>query len=539
MELGTGAVTKSDNAGNNAAPGKEIAQMSIDDKIRELNERKDSLKLGGGRAKIDQQHAHGSFTARERVDALLDRDSFQEFGLFAHHRCTNFGMAEREMPAEGVVTGAGAVAGRLVHLASQDFTVSGGAAGEVHSDKIVQVMQAALKIGTPFVFINDSGGARIQEGIDSLAGYGRIFYHNVMLSGSVPQIALICGPCAGGAAYSPALADFIIQTKTARMFITGPAVIKEATGEEVSAEDLGGPLAQMSSGVAHFIAENDIDALRICKKLLSFLPSNNLDDPPRSEWTDSIVSDKALNSMVPIEPKKSYDVRGVIGRIVDAADFLEVQPYFAPNIVVGFARILGRSIGIVANQPCVLAGALDINASDKAARFVRFCNAFNLPLVTLVDVPGFLPGVQQEHSGIIRHGAKMLFAYSAATVPKITVILRKAYGGAFLAMSGKDLETDRVFAWPTAEVAVMGPQSAVNVIFRDEIARAEHPKEKRDELMASYQATFATPYAAAARREIDDIIEPAETRRHLAMTLDILHTKREFRPMKKHGLIPL
>jgi methylmalonyl-CoA carboxyltransferase 12S subunit len=539
MEFGTGAVTQSDNAGNNAAPGKEIAQMSIDDKIRELNERKDSLKLGGGRAKIDQQHAHGSFTARERVDALLDRDSFQEFGLFAHHRCTNFGMAEREMPAEGVVTGAGAVAGRLVHLASQDFTVSGGAAGEVHSDKIVQVMQAALKIGTPFVFINDSGGARIQEGIDSLAGYGRIFYHNVMLSGSVPQIALICGPCAGGAAYSPALADFIIQTKTARMFITGPAVIKEATGEEVSAEDLGGPLAQMSSGVAHFIAENDIDALRICKKLLSFLPSNNLDDPPRSEWTDSIVSDKALNTMVPIEPKKSYDVRGVIGRIVDAADFLEVQPYFAPNIVVGFARILGRSIGIVANQPCVLAGALDINASDKAARFVRFCNAFNLPLVTLVDVPGFLPGVQQEHSGIIRHGAKMLFAYSAATVPKITVILRKAYGGAFLAMSGKDLETDRVFAWPTAEVAVMGPQGAVNVIFRDEIARAEHPKEKRDELMASYQATFATPYAAAARREIDDIIEPAETRRHLAMTLDILHTKREFRPMKKHGLIPL
>jgi methylmalonyl-CoA carboxyltransferase 12S subunit len=539
MELGTGAVTKSDNAGNNAAPGKEIAQISIDDKIRELNERKDSLKLGGGRAKIDQQHAHGSFTARERVDALLDRDSFQEFGLFAHHRCTNFGMAEREMPAEGVVTGAGAVAGRLVHLASQDFTVSGGAAGEVHSDKIVQAMQAALKIGTPFVFINDSGGARIQEGIDSLAGYGRIFYHNVMLSGSVPQIALICGPCAGGAAYSPALADFIIQTKTARMFITGPAVIKEATGEEVSAEALGGPLAQMSSGVAHFIAENDIDALRICKKLLSFLPSNNLDDPPRSEWTDSIVSDKALNTMVPIEPKKSYDVRGVIGRIVDAADFLEVQPYFAPNIVVGFARILGRSIGIVANQPCVLAGALDINASDKAARFVRFCNAFNLPLVTLVDVPGFLPGVQQEHSGIIRHGAKMLFAYSAATVPKITVILRKAYGGAFLAMSGKDLETDRVFAWPTAEVAVMGPQGAVNVIFRDEIARAEHPKEKRDELMASYQAIFATPYAAAARREIDDIIEPAETRRHLAMTLDILHTKREFRPMKKHGLIPL
>jgi methylmalonyl-CoA carboxyltransferase 12S subunit len=514
--------------------------MSMDAKIRELNERKDQLKLGGGRAKIDQQHARGSLTARERVDALVDRDSFQETGIFARHRCTNFGMAGREMPAEGVVTGAGSVAGRPVHLASQDFTVAGGAAGEVHSDKIVQSMQAALKNGTPFVFINDSGGARIQEGIDSLAGYGRVFYHNVMLSGSVPQISLICGPCAGGAAYSPALTDFIIQTKSSRMFITGPSVIKEATGEEVSAEALGGPLAQMNrAGVVHFIAENDLDAVRICKKLLAFLPSNNLEDPPQLERADNIVSDKTLNSLIPTDAKKSYDVRAVIGRLVDDGDFLEVQPFFAANIVVGFARVLGRSIGIVANQPCVLAGALDIDASDKAARFVRFCNAFNLPLVTLVDVPGFLPGVQQEYGGIIRHGAKMLFAYSAATVPKITVILRKAYGGSFLAMCGKDLEADRVLAWPTAEIAVMGPQGAVNVIFRDEIAKAEDPKAKREELMADYQATFASPYAAAARREVDDIIEPAETRRQLAMTLDILHTKREFRPMKKHGLIPL
>jgi len=514
--------------------------MSIEDKIRELNDRKSELKLGGGRAKIDQQHALGSLTARERVDALVDRDSFQEFGIFAQHRCTNFGMADREMPAEGVVTGAGCVAGRLVHLASQDFTVSGGAAGEVHSDKIVQAMQSSLKTGTPFILINDSGGARIQEGIDSLAGYGRIFYHNVMLSGSVPQISLICGPCAGGAAYSPALTDFIIQTKNSRMFITGPAVIKEATGEAVTAEELGGPHAAMNqAGVAHFIAENDHDALRICKKLLSFLPSNNLEDPPQAEWGDSIISDKSLNDLVPVEQKKAYDVHSVISRIVDAGDFLEVQPFFAPNIVVGFARIMGRSIGIVANQPCVMAGALDIDASDKAARFVRFCNAFNLPLVTLVDVPGFLPGVEQEHRGIIRHGAKMLFAYSAATVPKITVILRKAYGGAFLAMCGKDLEADRVIAWPTAEIAVMGPQGAVNVIFRNEIASAENPQEKRAELMASYQSTFATPYAAAARSEVDDIIEPAETRRHLAMTLDILQTKREFRPMKKHGLIPL
>jgi methylmalonyl-CoA carboxyltransferase 12S subunit len=514
--------------------------MSMDKKINELNDKKNGLRLGGGRDKIDQQHAHGSLTARERIDTLLDKDSFQEFGIFARHRCTNFGMAGKELPAEGVVTGAGAVDGRLVHLASQDFTVSGGAAGEVHSDKIVQSMESSLKTGTPFIFMNDSGGARIQEGIDSLAGYGRIFYHNVMLSGVVPQISMICGPCAGGAAYSPALTDFIIQTANARMFITGPSVIKEATGEEITAEELGGPLAQMNcSGVAHFVAENDLIALRICKKLLSYLPSNNLEDPPQAPWDDVIVPDKLLNTLVPVEAKKSYDVRIIIDRLVDGAEFLEVQPLFAPNIVVGFARIVGRSVGIVANQPCVLAGALDINAADKAARFVRFCNAFNIPLITLVDVPGFLPGIQQEQGGIIRHGAKMLFAYSAATVPKITVILRKAYGGAFLAMCGKDLETDRVLAWPTAEIAVMGPQGAVSVIFRDEIARAEDPKAKREELIASYQSTFATPYAAAARREVDDIIEPADTRRQLAMTLDILHSKREFRPMKKHGLIPL
>ncbi|MBU5635185.1 acyl-CoA carboxylase subunit beta [Geomonas sp. Red69] len=514
--------------------------MSIDEKVKELNERKERLKLGGGRARIDQQHAQQSLTARERIETLVDKDSFQEVGLFARHRCTNFGMAGKEFPAEGVVTGAGTVAGRLVHLASQDFTVAGGSAGEVHSDKIVQAMQSALKTGTPFVFMNDSGGARIQEGIDSLAGYGKIFYHNVMLSGVVPQISLICGPCAGGAAYSPALTDFIIQTASARMFITGPSVIWEATGEEITAEALGGPLSQMNyAGVAHFVAENDLVALRICKRLLSFLPSNNLEDPPQLQADDIVVPDKTLNTLVPTDSKKAYDVRQVINRLVDGGDFLEVQPLFAGNLVVGFARILGRSVGVVANQPSVLAGALDINASDKGARFVRFCNAFNIPLITLVDVPGFLPGVQQEQGGIIRHGAKMLFAYSAATVPKVTVIMRKAYGGAFLAMCGKELETDRVFAWPTAEIAVMGPQGAVNVIFRNEIAQAEDPQKRRQELIESYQGTFATPYAAAARRDVDDIIEPAETRRHLAMTLDILHTKREFRPMKKHGLIPL
>ncbi|HJV66512.1 MAG TPA: acyl-CoA carboxylase subunit beta [Geomonas sp.] len=514
--------------------------MSMEERIRELKDRKNELMLGGGRDKIDQQHANGSMTARERIETLLDRDSFQELGIFARHRCTNFGMADKELAAEGVVTGAGTVAGRPVHVASQDFTVSGGAAGEVHSEKIVQAMESSLKTGTPFVFMNDSGGARIQEGIGSLAGYGRIFYHNVMLSGVVPQISLICGPCAGGAAYSPALTDFIIQTANARMFITGPSVIKEVTGEEISQEALGGPHAQMNNaGVAHFLAENDLVALKICKKLLSFLPANNLEDPPQAEWNEMIVPDKMLNELVPVEPKKGYDIRSVIFRIVDAADFLEVQPLFAQNLVVGFARILGRSVGIVANQPSVMAGALDIDASDKGARFVRFCNAFNIPLVTLVDVPGFLPGVQQEYGGIIRHGAKMLFAYSAATVPKITVILRKAYGGGFLAMCGKELAADRVLAWPTAEIAVMGQQGAVNVIFRKELAQAADPQRKRDELIESYQATFATPYAAAARREVDDVIEPAETRRQLAMTLDILHTKREFRPMKKHGLIPL
>jgi methylmalonyl-CoA carboxyltransferase 12S subunit len=514
--------------------------MNIDEIVQELNKRKDELQLGGGQARIDKQHAAGSLTARERVTALLDQDSFQEVGLFAEHRGTNFGMRGKSMPADGVVTGAGSIDGRLVHLASQDFTVGGGSAGEVHCSKIVQMMQLSLKTGSPFVFINDSGGARIQEGIDSLSGYGKIFYNNVMLSGVVPQISLICGPCAGGAAYSPALTDFIIQTKAARMFITGPSVIKAVTGEDVSSEDLGGPVAQMNnSGVVHFIAEDDLDAVAICKRLLSFLPSNNLEDPPRFESEEVILPDKNLNSVIPLDPKQSYDIREVIGHLMDHGDFMEVQASFAPNIVIGFARIQGRSIGIVANQPCVMAGVLDINASDKAARFIRFCNAFNIPIVTLVDVPGFLPGVEQEYGGIIRHGAKMLFAYSATTVPKITVILRKAYGGAYLAMCSKDLDADRVICWPSAEVAVMGADGAVDIIFRDEIRKAADPVARRKELVVEYRSTFATPYAATARLQADDIIEPAETRRYLAMALDVLHSKREFRPQKKHGLIPL
>ena len=513
---------------------------NIDEIIQELNDRKDELQLGGGQERIDRQHEAGSLTARERIAALVDQDSFQESGLFAEHRCNLFGMEGRKMPADGVVTGAGSVNGRLVHLASQDFTVGGGSAGELHSTKIVGMMQASLKTGSPFVFINDSGGARIQEGIDSLSGYGKIFYNNVMRSGVVPQISIVCGPCAGGAAYSPALTDFIIQTKQARMFITGPSVIRTVTGEEVTAEELGGPAAQMNnSGVVHFIAEDDLDAIAICKRLLSFLPSNNLEDTPLLEAEEVILPDKLLNAVVPVDPKQGYDVREVIGHLMDHGDFMEVQASFAPNIVIGFARIQGRSVGIVANQPCVMAGVLDIDASDKAARFIRFCNAFNIPIVTLVDVPGFLPGVQQEYGGIIRHGAKMLFAYSAATVPKITVILRKAYGGAYLAMCSKDLDADRVICWPTAEIAVMGAEGAVDIIFRDELRKADDPAIRRRELIDEYRSTFATPYAAAARLQVDDVIEPAETRRYLAMALDVLHSKREFRPQKKHGLIPL
>jgi methylmalonyl-CoA carboxyltransferase large subunit len=444
------------------------------------------------------------------------------------------------MPADGVVTGAASVGGRLIHLASQDFTVMGGAAGEVHSIKVAEVMQMALKTGSPFVFINDSGGARVQEGIDSLSGYGKVFYANVMLSGAVPQVSLICGPCAGGAAYSPALTDFIIQTRQAQMFITGPSVIKQVTGESVTAEQLGGPEAHMvNSGVIHFIAENDQHAVALCQKLLSFLPNNNMEDPPQVQGDVNVDPNPELEDMVPVDGKKGYDVRSVILKVVDFGDFLEVQSGFAQNIVIGFARVNGRTVGVIANQPAVMAGALDINASSKASRFIRFCNAFNISLLTFVDVPGFLPGVQQEHGGIIRHGAKMLFAYSAATVPKITVILRKCYGGAYLAMCGKDLGADRVFAWPTAEVAVMGAEGAAEIVFRKEIQEAKDKAARRKELIARYREAFSNPYVAAGRRLVDAVIEPALTRRHVARALEYLGTKRELRPPKKHGLMPL
>jgi methylmalonyl-CoA carboxyltransferase large subunit len=518
---------------------KAEGKKTMAEKLSALSARRAELELGGGQERIEKQHAGGKLTARERVERLVDKGSFKEIGLFAMHRSTYFGMAGKEMPADGVVTGCANIDGRQVHLASQDFTVGGGSAGETHNDKVVDMMRLSMKTGSPFVFMNDSGGARVQEGIDSLAGYGRVFYNNVLLSGVVPQISIICGPCAGGAVYSPALTDFVIQTEPARMFITGPKVIKQVTGEVVSDEELGGPHAQMSSGVVHLIARDDDDATQICRRLLSFLPSNNLEDPPRMAFNLPLESDPELNGIVPVDNKAVYDVRDVIKRVVDYQDFLEIQPEFAANIVIGFGRLQGRPVGIIASQPNCLAGVLDINASDKSARFVRFCNAFNIPLLTFVDVPGFLPGVEQERGGIIRHGAKLLFAYSAATVPKITVVLRKAYGGAYIAMCCKDLGADRVVAWPTAEIAVMGAEGAAEIVFRREIDAAEDKAGRRQELVDEYRETFSNPYVAAGRRLVDDIIEPAETRKVLAEALESLHTKRELRPAKKHGLIPL
>jgi methylmalonyl-CoA carboxyltransferase large subunit len=513
---------------------------TLEDRIAELNKKREQVMLGGGQDKIDKQHAGGKLSARERIQSLVDPGSFQEQGMFAEHRCTAFGMSEKEAPSDGVVTGSAQVDGRTVHLASQDFTVFGGSAGEVHCEKIVEAMEGALRTGTPFVFINDSGGARVQEGIDSLSGYGRVFYQNTCLSGSVPQISIICGPCAGGAAYSPALTDFIIQTRNAQMFITGPAVIKMVTGESVTPDELGGADAQMcNSGVVHFVAENDLEASAICRKLLSFLPSNNMEDPPVAPGVYSIEPSISLNTVIPEDSRTSYDVRAIIAELVDSGDFLEVQAGYAQNVVIAFGRIAGRSVGIVANQPNSMAGVLDINASDKIARFVRFCNAFNIPLLTLVDTPGFLPGVAQEHNGIIRHGAKILFAYSAATVPKVTIILRKAFGGAYVAMCAKDLHADRVFAWPSAEIAVMGAEGAAEIVFRREIEKADDPEKARREKITEYREMFASPYVAASRRMVDDVIEPAKTREYIAKALEMLQTKREYRPQKKHGLIPL
>lgn len=514
-----------------------------EDSIGSLREIRKRLEAGGGSARVAKQHEAGKLTARERLAFLFDPDTFQESHLFVQHRCVGFGLDDRELAGDGVVTGCGGVDGRPVYVASQDFTVAGGSVGEGTARKIREVMDNALRTGDPFVFVNDGAGARIQEGVDALAGYGDIFFRNVLLSGVVPQISVIAGPCAGGAAYSPALTDFIIQVRNeGQIYITGPKVIKEVTGEDITAEALGGVESHAHySGVVHFVAESDEHAIGLVKRLLSFLPSNNTEDPPiHAPFAElDAIADPTLNEVVPSDPREPYDIHDVIQRVVDAQDFFEVQPQFAPNLVIGFARIQGRTIGIVANQPKVKAGVLDIDSSDKASRFVRFCNAFNIPLVTFVDVPGFLPGVRQEYGGIIRHGAKMLFAYGAATVPKITIILRKAYGGAYLAMCGKSMGADRSVAWPTAEVAVMGAEGAVNVLFRKEIEGALDVAAKRAELISHYRERFASPLAAARRGLLDDIIEPADTRPYLAAALEVLKAKREMRPHKKHGLIPM
>jgi methylmalonyl-CoA decarboxylase alpha subunit len=514
----------------------------MEEKIKQLYERKEKVKAGGGQKRIDDQHKKGKMTARERIVKLLDPETFVELDAFVEHRCNDLDMEKVVAPGEGVVIGYGTVNGRLVYVYAQDFTVIGGSLGEMHAKKICKAMDNAMKIGVPVIGINDSGGARIQEGVDALSGYGSIFYRNTIASGVIPQISVIMGPCAGGAVYSPAITDFIFMTdKSSYMFITGPQVIKAVTGEDVTQEELGGALTHnQNSGVAHFMDATEEDTIENIKLLLSYLPANNLEDPPVYETQDdpNRIADE-LNLLVPVDPNRPYDIRDVIKNIFDNGDFFEVQKYYATNMVVGFARLNGRSVGIIANQPKVLAGCLDINASDKAARFIRFCDAFNIPVVNLVDVPGFLPGVSQEYGGIIRHGAKMLYAYSEATVPKITLILRKAYGGAYIAMCSRELGADQVIAWPTAEIAVMGPQGAANIIFRKEIEESENPQVTRNEKIEEYKDKFANPYKAAARGYVDDVIEPRFTRPRLISALEMLVSKRETRPAKKHGNLPV
>ena len=507
-----------------------------------LEARRNTAQFGGGIDRLEKQRAQGKLTARERLDTLFDLDTLQEWGMHVDHACHDFGMEKLSLPGDGVVTGIGRVNGRTVAAFSQDATVGGGALGQRHAKKICDVMDFALECGVPLVGINDSGGARIQEAVESLSGYGQVFYRNVMLSGSVPQIAVIAGNCAGGAAYSPALMDFLIMTReNANMFICGPQVIKAATGETTTMEEIGSASANACiSGNVHFVAEDDQHALALVQELLSYLPPNNAEDPPHAPIPDiSLDPDEGMNDLAPDGPKDPLDMLAVIHRLVDDGRFLEVHQSFAQNLIVGFARLDGVVLGIIANQPLVKAGALDIDASDKGARFIRFCNAFNIPLLTLVDVPGFLPGVNQERGGIIRHGAKMLFAYSSATVPKITVITRKAYGGSYLAMCSRDLRADMVFAWPTAEIAVMGAEGAVNVLYRKELDSAEDKNALLEKSIAEFRERFASPYLAASHGMITDVIEPAQTRGVVSLALRNTLTKREMRPPKKHGLIPL
>lgn len=508
--------------------------------IQNFVEKDRKIEMGGGEKAIEKQHKNGKLTARERIDLLLDKGSFFELDKFVKHRCTNFGIDKKEIPADGIVTGIGEINGRKVAVFSQDFTVMGGSLGEMHAKKIMKVQDLAMKMGIPIIGINDSGGARIQEAVDALYGYGGIFFRNTRASGVIPQISIIMGPCAGGAVYSPAITDFIIMVdKNAKMFITGPQVIQAVTGEKVSQEDLGGAnVHNTKSGNAHFKAENDEDALRICRELIGYIPSNNLDSTPDTEYDSSINNSSNVETIIPQDMRKGYDVREIINSVVDEASFFEVQALYSPNIVTGFARIEGKTIGIVANQPKVWAGSLDINSSDKAARFIRFLDSFSIPIVTFVDTPGFLPGTTQEYNGIIRHGAKLLYAYSEATSPKITFILRKAYGGAYIAMGSQHLGADFVFALPTAQIAVMGPEGAANIIFRKEIASAENPEEMRKQKVQEYKAKFANPYVAAAKGYIDSVIEPEETRKSLLHALEVSGEKSVGMPAKKHGIPP-
>ncbi len=515
--------------------------MGMDNLLRTLSDKQEQIRSGGGTDKVGMQHKAGKLTAWERIDLLTDPGSFMELDEFVQSRCNDFGLDRQVIPRDGVITGLATVHGRRVALYSQDFTAVGGSLGEMHAAKITKVMDLAMNQGIPFIGLNDSGGARIQEGLDSLKGYGEIFRRNTKASGVIPQLSINLGPTAGGAVYSPALTDFVIMSEKATMYITGPNVVKAVTGEDVSHEGLGGgTIHNQKSGVAHFLAADDRQAIETARQLLSYLPDNYLQDPPAVESADPLDrAEASLREAVPVDPSKSYDVLQIIGQVVDGGAFLEVQRHFAPNIVVGFARIGGGVVGIVANQARFLAGVLDINASDKAARFIRFCDAFNIPLVTFTDCPGYLPGVHQEHGGVIRHGAKLLYAYSEAVVPKITVILRKAYGGAYIAMCSRHLGADIVYAWPTAELAVMGAEGAAEIVFKKEIRAAENPAAMRQEKIGEFRERFANPYRAAERGYVDKVIDPMQTRHWVARALEMLRTKSESYPEKGHGNIPL
>ncbi|SEA58134.1 propionyl-CoA carboxylase beta chain [Thalassobacillus cyri] len=515
--------------------------MDIYDKISELYDKRRQTELGGGDERIEKQHAKGKMTARERIDYMLDEGTFIELNPFMEHRGDSFGMNGQPAPGEGVVTGFGKIDGRDVYLFAQDFTVFGGALGEMHAKKIAAVMDLAVKNGTPFIGLNDSGGARIQEGVSSLDGYGHVFYRNSIYSGVIPQISVIMGPCAGGAVYSPAITDFVIMVEeTSQMFITGPKVIETVTGEQISSEDLGGAYVHNSkSGNAHLKTHDEETALDAVRQLVSYLPSNNEQKPPVLELEEKDDYRPDITDKIPFDPIRPYDVRVVIDEVVDPDSFFEIHKDFAKNIVVGFARLKGQTVGLVCNQPKYMAGGLDIDSSDKAARFIRFCDSFNIPLITFEDVTGFFPGIKQEHGGIIRHGAKILYAYSEATVPKLTVITRKAYGGAYVALNSKSIGADLVYAWPNAEIAVMGPEGAANIIFAKEIKESENPEETRQKKISEYRERFANPYVAASLGMVDDVIDPRETRTTLIQALDMLKNKKEERPKKKHGNIPL